>query len=103
MPVNKPNYIFNESESSSSKEENYAYKPNVANSVTLSTISQSSQKDLPKIGDEPRFASMSMHKIFVNSQNYEERQPGRGGEYACSKLKYLVPRLPSYLVSPFPK
>ena len=99
----KPNYINGDEESSSDKEQNYQYDPQAPNSVTLSTISQSSCKGLPKIGDEARFSQMSLHKIYSNSTHFGNNGRGAGIEYPCAKIKFLIPFLPSYLVSPFPK
>ncbi|CAI2374870.1 unnamed protein product [Moneuplotes crassus] len=99
----RPEYINKDNDSNSSKEDTYTYIPQVANSVTLSTISQSSHRDIPKIGDEERFNLMSLHRVYINCMEYPDGRAGRSGEYNCSKLKYLIPHLPSYLVSPFPK
>ena len=57
--------LINDDDSSSSKEYNYQYQPQAPNSVTLSTISQSSQKGLDRIGNDPRFAQMSLKVIFI--------------------------------------
>lgn len=94
-------------ESSSSREERlrtYDYRDPI--SATVSTISQSSGKGVYKIGDEPRFDNMSVHKIYEYDNiedTYDERNFKMSrNDSGCMKLKFLIPYLPSYLVTPFP-
>lgn len=103
----KSNYKkVKDDESSSSKEfdKNYSkYYWSAPNSATLSTVSQSSQKILPKFGDHERFSKLSVHKVFVSSSSFKEEDCCLQGsnDVVWMKLKFLIPYLPSYLVSPF--
>jgi len=73
--------------------------------ASVSTTSHNSSRGLARVGDQPKFASMSMHKVFVHESILEQanEHPGRPRTSEGSmKLKFLIPCLPSYLVSPFP-
>lgn len=75
-------------------------------SATVSTISQSSGKGVNQIGDESWFNNMSVHKVFEYDNiedTYEERNLKMNmNDSGHKKLKFLIPYLPSYLVTPFP-
>lgn len=70
------------------------------NSATLSCSSYSSFK-LQRIGDDTRYDSMSMHKVYAK-ESVQCKEENVRSENKSMKLKYLIPCLPSYLVTPFP-
>ena len=68
---------------------------------SLSTISHASSRGIIKIGDEERFNTMSLHKIYSNPLAlYKPIGFAQSNEKVCAKLKFLIPYIPSYLASP---
>lgn len=55
-------------------------------STTVSNASDSPLRESVKYGDEPRFSSMSLHKVYATSVALEGL-----------KLRYLIPKIPNYL------